>query len=483
MIVSSGDMSCFDPWQTLARVTLQWQRQLQDSLVYEDTEGDFHPWLAADFTVNDDATEFTFTLRDDVTFSDGSSLDAETVKANLDALKAEPAYTIASNYLTSYEGTTVVDERTAVVSFSAPNASFLFGLSIPNLSMTSAESAAIPAADRCAGSAAGSGPFSIESSRSGEQVVLAANTDYAWGPAALSNTGAPYLDTITINQVADTTVIGQSGLAGEADIIQQFADAELPALEQAGWTHFDQPDPATAMSFIIYPGRGVLGNDDAAREAFRLALDRDELLAASTLQSEPTNGVLNSAHPFTVDQTALMIQDLDQANKVLDDAGWVPGSDGIRVKDGERLSVESIMYAGALPDIAAVAAQQLSEVGIELLIRPVTFAEETSLRAEGQIPMRLNALTGAEPTVLGGLFDGDLPPGVAEQLAAQGATTDRATRQAAVEELASILLEGGWQVPLFQYFNQPWWASRVHGTTRDVGGLFMMSQIWLDPAE
>lgn len=480
-IVSLGEMTCVDPWQTVIRVALQWHRQLVDSLVYEDRDGEFHPWLAESYEVNDDATQFTFVLRDDVTFSDGSAFDAETVQANLDALHTNPRYTIAQGFLSSYVGTEVVDEHTAVVTFDEPNAPFLYGLSTPNLGISSTESAGMDAGARCEGEASGSGPFVLESHRSGEQAVLARNDDYAWAPAGLENQGPAYLDTITVNQVADQTVIGQTGLAGEAQIVHGAADPFLPQLEQAGWQRFNEPDPASVSSFIFYPGNGIAGSDEAVRQAFNLALDRDELVAATAaaMYSAPS-GVLNTAHPYFVDQSDLLQQDVDTANELLDDGGWELGSDGIRTRDGERLSIEAIGNP-AIGDALAVAAQQLEEVGIELTIRPVSFTEETALRAEGRIQVRVNQQTGAEPTVLPLLFDGNLPDGLEELVAAQASTVDVETRRAATADMASVLLEEGWLAPMWEAVNQPAYAPGVHGVVRDVGGLFMLGQVWIDP--
>jgi peptide/nickel transport system substrate-binding protein len=482
-IVSLGEMTCVDPWQTVIRVALQWHRQLVDSLVYEDRDGQFHPWLAESYEVNDDATQFTFVLREDVTFSDGSALDAETVQANLDALAADPRYTIAQGFLSSYAGTEVVDENTVVVSFDEPNAPFLYGLSTPNMGVTSTASAAQDAGARCQGDASGSGPFVLESLRSGEQAVLARNDEYAWAPEGLENQGAAYLDTITINQVADQTVIGQTGLAGDAHIVHGAADPFLPQLEQAGWQRFNEPDPASVSSFIFYPGNGIAGSDEAVRQAFGLALDREELVAATAaaMYTEPS-GVLNSAHPYFVDQSDLLEQDVEAANELLDDEGWELGDDGIRTRDGERLSIEAIGNA-AIGDALAVAAQQLEEVGIELTIRPVTFTEEAALRAEGRIQVRVNQQTGAEPTVLPLLFDGNLPDGMDELVAAQASTVEAEPRRAATADMASLLLEGGWLAPLWQSVNQPAYSPQVHGVVRDVGGLFMLGQVWLDPQD
>ena len=97
-------------------------RQLYDSLVEQDPEtGEITPWLAESWEINDDATEFTFHLRDDVTFSDGTPFTADVVKANFDDIIANGAKANgALPAFTGYVETVVVDPQTVTVRFGAP---------------------------------------------------------------------------------------------------------------------------------------------------------------------------------------------------------------------------------------------------------------------------------------------------------------------------------------------------------------------------
>jgi len=116
-------------------------QQIFDPLVAADPELNLHPALATAWEVNAEGTEFTFTLRDDVTFHDGTKFTAEAVKISLDrAAQGTTPAAAAPAILTDYIETEIVDDTTVIVKFSAPRATFLQDLSRPwllsNMEMT-----------------------------------------------------------------------------------------------------------------------------------------------------------------------------------------------------------------------------------------------------------------------------------------------------------------------------------------------------------
>src|SRR5690606_27203662 len=103
----SSDQGCVDPQQVASNDTIYSLRQVVDSLTDQDpATGELRPWLATSWESNADATAYTFTLREGVTFSDGTPLDAEAVKANFDAVpRLGPRGTLPKGYLAGYAGT------------------------------------------------------------------------------------------------------------------------------------------------------------------------------------------------------------------------------------------------------------------------------------------------------------------------------------------------------------------------------------------
>ena len=107
-------------------------QQIYDPLIYADPELGFHAALATDWNANDEGTEFSFTLRDDVKFHDGTAFNAEAVRISFDrAAEGKSVAAASPSILTDYLGTEVIDDTHIVVKFSTPHATFLQDLSRP----------------------------------------------------------------------------------------------------------------------------------------------------------------------------------------------------------------------------------------------------------------------------------------------------------------------------------------------------------------
>ena len=113
-------------------------QQIYDSLIYADQDLNYAPGLATEWSVNEAGTEFTFKLRQDVKFHDGTAFNANAVKVSFD--RASQGTTIAAaapSALTDYIETQVVDDYTVVIKFSSPRATFLQDLTRPWLMIVS----------------------------------------------------------------------------------------------------------------------------------------------------------------------------------------------------------------------------------------------------------------------------------------------------------------------------------------------------------
>ncbi len=148
---TAADPICVDPNQTDLTATRDILRQVADSLVDADPEtGEIVPWLATAWEVNDNATVFDFTLRTDVTFSNGEVFDAAAVKTFIDGIRDLGGRAVnASSYLGGYVGTEVVAPDRARVTFDTPNASFLQALSTVNMAVLSPSTYQVAPEQRC----------------------------------------------------------------------------------------------------------------------------------------------------------------------------------------------------------------------------------------------------------------------------------------------------------------------------------------------
>ncbi len=164
-------------------------QQIYDSLVYSDPEQNLHPGLATEWEINPEGTEFTFKLRQDVKFHDGTPFNAEAVKVSFDrAAKGMSVAAAAPASLVNYLETEVIDDLTAKIKFSSPHATFIQDLTRPWLMISS------PAAIEKYGldygqHPVGTGPFMFVEWAAQDHITLAKNPDYVWGPEFFTHTG------------------------------------------------------------------------------------------------------------------------------------------------------------------------------------------------------------------------------------------------------------------------------------------------------
>lgn len=369
--LSAGHM---DPQVSQLDVSGMVQRAVLDSLVFQEEDGSFSPWLAKEWEVSDDSTEYTFTLRDDVTFTDGEAFDAEAVKANFDRIvDPETASAQAASMLGAdfYEGTEVVDDHTVKVTFTQPYAPFLQAASTPQLGFYSPAVLAESADQLKAGGpdiTVGTGPFELTEYTPDQEIVYTRNDDYAWGPHGES---APKFETLRVEIQPEASVRTGVIESGEADLASNIP----PNLAK------DLGDPI-AVDSVEYPGLpyslylnekyGVFA-DEKVRQAFARGIDIDPAVKEIFFDQFPRAwSVLGSTTPgYDASLEGTWAFDQDEANALLDEAGWTErNADGIRTKDGQPLSVRWIAWTPVPDDRAALAnaiQSDLKEIGFDVV--------------------------------------------------------------------------------------------------------------------
>src|SRR5262249_11336257 len=198
--------STTDPHGSAAAVA---QRVLATSYgrpVFMTPRGKFLPWLAESWQVTPDAKVYTFKLRRDVKFHDGTSFNAAAVKFNLDRI-IDPATksTSAISALGPYDHTDVVDEFTARVYFKDSYAPFLYAASTPFLGIISPTAAKKWGADFNK-HPVGSGPFKFESMVPADNITMVRNPEYRWAPKGFfTNSGPAYLDRVVVKTIPEAS--------------------------------------------------------------------------------------------------------------------------------------------------------------------------------------------------------------------------------------------------------------------------------------
>ncbi|WP_280186844.1 ABC transporter substrate-binding protein [Nocardia gipuzkoensis] len=469
--------TCSDPAQAGTNQTVYVARQIVDSLTDQDpATGELKPWLAQSWEATPDAKVFTFRLTDGVTFSDGTPLTAHSVRNTFDSIVrlGSGKAPLGSSYLTNYVGTTAVDRLTVRVEFSKPNAQFLQASSTAQLGILADATTAKPAEQRCLGDNVGSGPFTYAAYRQDAAVTLAKRTGYHWGSAVFAHRGEAYLNKIEFTVVPESGVRTGSLASGQLDAISDALPQDAPQIEAAGGRVLSTANPGVPFGLQPNVTRGPL-RDPAVRQALLPAIDRRQLVdTVLGPQFRPATSVLAGSTPGYTDLSARLAYDPAKARTILDQAGWVPGADGVRTKNGERLSFSvlfSQVFAGNQA-ILELVQQQLRQVGVELKLDLASVAETTARQSSKDFDTFYGNTTRADGDILRtnfGLEGRNLNargpiPALDDALTGQVSTVDTATRNGLIRTAQQQVLDAGLLIPTVELSQ----AIGAGGNTQDL---------------
>lgn len=491
----------FDVHVSGADATAYLLRGVFDSLVSQDADGEFHPWLAEDWEISDDGLQYTFDLREDVTFHNGEAFDAEAVKANFEHVKDPDTQSqYAANLLAgdAYESTEVLDQYTVQINLSRPYAPLLQSLSTAYLGFYPPEHLAANTDALAAGGpdvTLGSGPFRVSGNVAGQSVTLEKNPDYQWGPADAENTGPAYLDGVEFRILLENAVRSGALGSGEIHVADNVATTDIDLLQNDdAVTIGSVAAQGLPYSVFLNHSQGVFA-DQAVRQAFQRGVDissaTDAVFSghydrAWSILTPTSAGIydesLEDSWPF----------DPDLANSVLDDAGWTErDADGYRTKDGQRLSAEWL-FLGAREDRASFAdafQADLREIGFEL----VTVQEDIGaalerlyagdydavdwsfVRSDGDI-LRLHLYSEFAPVQNASFVD---DPQVDEWVLAASQSTDVDERAELYREVQNWAIETAAIVPVYVPTRYVASAPEVHGISADVAAWPRFHDAWI----
>lgn len=373
--IRNYDYDTLDPHQTGFTQVYYMIMNIVEPLVQLAPDFTYQPGLATAWEVSPDATTWTFTLRDDVIFHDGTPFNAEAVQFNFDRM-VDPATGSrqAGPRLGTYDRTEVIDEHTVQVVFVEPYAVALNAFSSSFCGMVS-PAAVEEFGDEFSQHVIGTGPFVFENEDPQVLVTMTRNADYNWAPAFRQHQGPAYLDGIHFQFIPEDGTRLTTLQTAETDMIDEIPVSQIDALGQ---------DPNFVISAVSRPGisRSYLLNIElaptselAVRQAMGHAIDRSTLETAVFRGVYPVEGNVLVAGTMFYDEAYANLYPYDPeiARSLLDEAGWVPGADGIREKDGVALEVNLATFPGYVAEVPSELAQaQFQEVGIRFNIEVMT---------------------------------------------------------------------------------------------------------------
>lgn len=484
-VALEGDPQCVDPQQAGNNTALNVGRQLVDSLTDQDPlNGAIVPWLAQRWEVDADSRRFTFHLREGASFSDGTPVDAVAVKANFEGVAALGARSVlGSTYLAGLKGIETPDSQTVVVEFEQPNAQFLQATSTMTLGLLSKATLGLAPGDRCQGQLVGSGPFVLKAFVHNQSVSLQRRDDYDWASSLATHQGKAWLDGIEFLIIPESGVRLGSLASGQIDVNTGVAPQDEQSIERQGLVLLTRANPGVVYNLALNESTPLFG-EIKVRQALNKAIDRAELQSIISRYQKPASALLASSTPFYRQFSSLLAYDPDGARRLLDEAGWQPAADGIRAKDGQRLSFR-LDYWQPTP-ILELVQQQLKRVGIDLRLNKSTISQVTALQASGDFSLRFLNLTRADPDVLRTLFDAagyninQRQPGEVDRLLRESAETlDSGKRQVLIDQASELLLRDGHAIALIELATVMAHGKAVHGLHYEASSRLQFFDTWL----
>ncbi|HDR4715165.1 ABC transporter substrate-binding protein [Bacillus cereus] len=349
------------------------------SLVSTDKQGKPIPELAEKWDVSSDQLTYTFHLRKNLKFSDGSPLTADDVAFTLTLLhdKAYEGEVDISQYAvkggkeykegkaTSIEGIQVVDPQTIKITTEKVNSQAIFVLGGTVLSKAYygkdyKQNTSLDYLKDLYGKPLAAGPYKFEKYIPGQEVRFVANENYYAGKPKIQNFIYKITSGDTKLQLFQTGEVDHTGLGTGDEVLEQ-----VKALEFANI----QIETAPSFSYIYMNNNKPYLKDKKVRQALIYGLDRKKyvdtaLKGYGTVANVPIHP---TSWAYTEEGVNKYEYDKGKAKKLLDEAGWKVGSDGIREKDGQKLKLSYFGPSSAKDSdlLIPIAKENYKEIGVE----------------------------------------------------------------------------------------------------------------------
>jgi peptide/nickel transport system substrate-binding protein len=484
---ASGDAepTCLDPHVGGNYPQALVSTQYLEALVSRDADGTIIPWLAKSWTESPDGLSWDFTLRDGVTFTDGTPLDAAAVQANI-AHVQDPATGSSTGYLAlqKVSGTEAVSPQVVRLHLSSPDSALLESLSQAWVAIQSPTALQRSQDENCA-APVGTGPFIVKKWVKQDSITLVKNTKYRAGPADSHHDGPAYLDTIVWRFIPESASRYAALQAGEVDVIDNAQpDTIVQAKKSDAIREINAPRPGASNRIELNAGKAPF-NDIKVREAFIRSANVDDAVASLFFGTAKRSfSALSSAEPLARSRPDLFGYDPNAADALLDAAGWTErDSAGYRTKDGVRLSVVfPVSTNQSIPAEQSVFEQiqaTAKKTGFDVRLMPMDLSSWYTALGSNQYDAVSAPYTKVGPDVLRFLYhsNGITPapsgyfanhaqvsdPELDELLTTAAATTDVGERASLYKKAQDRLLEGFYILPLYDQQNHYLVSNAVQG--------------------
>ena len=420
----------------------------------------FYAGLATSWEAAPDATSYTFKLRKDVKFHDGTPFNAQAVKFTFDHIvDPNTKSKSAAGSLGPYQETQVIDDYTVKVVFKTANAAFMN--EVAAFAMVSPTAVQKYGAD-FGHNPVGTGPFKFKEYTVGQHVTVERNPDYNWGPAPL-RTGPPQIKTIIFRILADPGTRFNALQTGEIQLAPNINPQDIQTIKSdSRYTVYNVASTGMPWNIMINATKAPT-NDILVRQALEYATDQATIIktlyfglytAADSVYTPLTPGY----DPAT---QAIYKYDPAKAGQLLDQAGWTKGSDGMRHKNGQAMKLNFINISGfGFDGISQLMQSQFKDVGIAVDITDQSFPAVGDAYNRGDHHLADFFYYDVDPYFTRALFGGDQiahgfnwehydNPDLTALIDKANATADNAQRTALYKQIGQTIMQAAVIIPIY----------------------------------
>lgn len=457
-----------------------------DTLIYQEPEtGQFVPGLAERWTISDDATTYTFYLREDVQFHDGTIFNAEAAKANFEyVLNPENLSQKARFMLGPLDRIEVMDAFTLTLHLEEPFAPLLDSLSQVYLGMASPNALAEWGPGEYQFHQVGTGPYRFLEYVPNDHITLQKNEEYAWGPSIFSHAQAS-IDTIIFRFYEDPATRSLALESGDVDIIGELPPQEAERLDaEADFQLIPVPIPGQPLQ-ILFNTQSSPTDELYVREALIGSVDRATVVHTVFGEYSPVAQGLLSGNFFPeVTYPSYVKYDPQAAASLLETSGWVLNEGGeVRQRGDETLQLQLLMPNwGSNPEVGQLISAAWEELGAQVTLEIAPgFGPLREAQSDGAYHAIGLNFFGTDPDLLRSFYSTEglynwsnvHDPEMDDLLfQASQSTLDSERRSGIYEQLATMIREDALMLPIRDYVNLVATRSTVQGLRFSTQGWF-----------
>lgn len=372
-----------------------------DTLVWLTPDLKPTPHLATEWDISEDGKDYTFTLREDVTFHDGTPFNADAVVANIDYITApETKSTTAIGLLGPCKSAETVSEFVVKISCETAFTPLIANLGTPYTGIQS------PAAIDKYGAdlglhPVGTGPFKFVNYTPNQSVSLKKNEDYAWAPAELDHEGPANVEKLEFKIATDPQARVSSLTSGQTQVIQQVPGRFFDQLKD----EYQQIRvPISGMGiFSVLNAERFPTDDVAVRRAILSSVDREPLIKVAAQGAFKPNFYPLSGFASYEDPSLEAASKFDpaKAESYLEDGGW-QRSGSTWTKGGRDLEIDIMASTSSslYPAIAEGLQAQLESVGFKVKVSKLAGPAAIEAATSGTLNMSPLLYVSADPFAL-----------------------------------------------------------------------------------